>query len=271
MDAKDQLFPLVSAIRVACQALVIWAAMSSASVFAAAQNRDLRIAVSSNFTETLHSIVESFQSDEKFPILISSASTAKLYTQIKHGAPFDVFLAADQAHIDRLIEEKLAIPSSRISYAIGQLVLYAAAPTALKPGPDLLRKGNFRRLAMTQPNLAPYGAAARATLEHLSLTKHLQGRIVQGKNVNQTFQFAATGHAELGFVALSQLQSSSSARKGEYWLVPDDHYPALIQDAVILNRAKDNPTAKRFIEYLQSPAAKKIMKRFAYRIPGEED
>jgi len=195
---------------------------------------------------------------------LSIGSTGKLYAQIENGAPFDVLLAGDQDRPERLVASGLADPTSRFTYAVGRLTLWSADPERIPAdGQHALRHGSFR-LAIANPELAPYGAAARQTLQALGLYEQLRGRIVMAENIGQTHALVATGNAELGFLALSFLLSPRNTMTGSRWDVPDDLYAPIRQDAILLKRAMSNPAARDLLEFLRSSAARRAMADYGY-------
>lgn len=166
---------------------------------------EVKVAVAANFTAPMKIIAADFENATGHKAVLSSGATGKFYTQIRNGAPFDVFLAADDETPARLLREKAAVAGTRYTYAIGKLALWSAKPGMVDASGEVLRKQDFRHLAITSPKLAPYGAAAAETMTQLGLLNALQPKFVQGENIGQTYQFVATGNAELGFVALSQI------------------------------------------------------------------
>lgn len=205
----------------------------------------VQIAVAANFAVPAKELATQFERASGHKTAISVGSTGKFYAQIRNGAPFDVFLSADEETPRRLEEEKLAVAGTRFTYAIGRLVLWSPQ---LRIDAEVLRTGNFKRLAIANPRLAPYGAAAQAALEKLGLWSAMQPRLVQGENIAQTFQFVASGNAELGFVALSQIAQAG----GSHWVVPAPLHAPLRQDAVLLVRGEKNPAAKDFLVHLRN-------------------
>ena len=216
------------------------------------------MATASNFSRTVHRLVESFERNTGHQVLISSASTGKLYAQIRHGAPYDLFLAADSARPERLEQEGLAATGSRFTYALGRLVFWVPQSEFKGAANVLMAKSNVRRIAIANPKTAPYGAAAQQVLEAIGLWRQLKGRLVRGENIGQTFQFVASGAAEMGFVAMSQLPEQSSS-KGYRWLVQQELYRPIRQEVVLLKRGADNPAAKAFLIYLRSEAARQLI------------
>ena len=223
----------------------------------------LRIAVASNFSEPMRALSQRFESRTGQPLRLIFGSTGKLYAQIRNGAPFDIFFAADSKRPLRLEQEGRIIPGSRFSYARGQLVLWS--PTLSSPLEQLQQAEGERYLALANPKLAPYGLAAQQVLQKLGLWQGLQRRIVRGENIGQTFQFVHSGNAELGFVALAQLQQPEQSTPGYRWAIPLEDYDPIIQQAVLLN---DSAAARAFIEFIASDEAQQLITEYGYLTPG---
>ncbi len=221
------------------------------------------VAVASNFRQSLQLLAPSFEKKSGHKVRISAASTGKLYAQIKHGAPYHLFLAADQKRPEKLEQEGLAIAGSRFTYAVGQLALWSPQQQFQGKANTLISQPSLRRFSIANPKTAPYGVAARQTLKTMQLWKPLQGRLVRGENIAQTFQFIASGAAEMGFVALSQL-SKEVKSKGYHWVVPQEFYDPIKQDAVLLKQGANNPAAKAFYIFLQSDDAKALINTLGY-------
>ncbi|MGL4405021.1 MAG: molybdate ABC transporter substrate-binding protein, partial [Notoacmeibacter sp.] len=220
--------------------------------------------VAANFADAAKEIEAAFELNATHQIEITTGSTGKLYAQIKAGAPFDGFLSADQKTVKLLTEENLAVAASKFTYAVGKLALYSSNAELLdgEDGAKILADGTFRHLAIANPELAPYGAAADAFLKSLFLKERVVSRLVTGENIGQTFSMVQTGAAELGFVAYSQVLKEGS--DGSFWLVPQSLYPKIRQDAVILKHGENNQAAKAFLAFLKSDTALAIMKTHGY-------
>jgi molybdate transport system substrate-binding protein len=226
---------------------------------------EVRVAVAANFTSTLNEIAIQFEREIGHTTLISSGSSGKFYAQIKHGAPFDVFLSADATRPQLLEDEGLAVPGSRFTYAVGRLTLWSPDPHMLKDdGPTVLLNGRFEHLAIANPKTAPYGTAAKQALENLGLWNHLKDRIVQGENIGQTFQFVFSHNAQLGFVALAQVLDPKINGAGSRWNVPENLHEPLAQDAVLLTNGQYNAAALAFLDFVKGPTARAIIERFGY-------
>ncbi len=245
-----------------------WFALTSLLLVAAfasgAHAAEVKVAVAANFIEPMQVIAVDFEKDTGHKAVLSSGSTGKFYAQIKNGAPFDLFLAADSATPERLEKEKATVSGSRFTYAIGKLALWSAMPSMVDAKGNVLRKQHFKHLAIASPKLAPYGAAAVETLTQLKLLEKLTPKFVQGENIGQTFQFIASGNAELGFVALSQIYKDGKVKSGSAWIVPSRLYNPIRQDAVILEAGKNNPAATALMDYLKSDKARTIIKSYGY-------
>lgn len=219
------------------------------------------MAVAANAAEAVEALGADFEERTGHRVAVTVGSTGKLYAQILHGAPFDVFLAADQERPRLLVEQGIAVEGSRVTYAVGRLVLWSPDPE-VDAAAETLRKGAFRRLAIANPDLAPYGAAARETLQELGLWKSLRGKIVVGENVGQAFAMVASGNAELGFVSLASALSPRHGREGSYWEIPEHLHTPIHQDSVLLDRARNNQAARDFHEFLNTPRARETMESF---------
>lgn len=223
------------------------------------------VAVAANFAEVAERLEERFEAETGHTITLVVGSTGKLYAQIAHGAPFDVFLSADQERPERLEGDGLAVAGSRFTYASGRLTLWSRDRGRVgADGAATLRQGGFRRLAIANPALAPYGVAARQTLEALGLWAALEEKVVMGETVGQAHAFVASGNAELGFVALSHVVGPGKGREGSRWDVPARLHEPLRQDAVLLARAAGNPAARGFLAFLRRPPVRALVESYGY-------
>lgn len=225
---------------------------------------EVQVAVAANFTAPMQRIAAAFERDTGHRVLLSFGATGKFYAQIVHGAPFEVLLAADERTPARLEAEGRIVPGSRFTYSVGQLVLWSPRADVVDPAGAVLRGGAFRHLAVASAKTAPYGAAALEVLSALGLADTLRGRLVTGENISQTYQFVATGNAELGFVALSQVMEDGRIVRGSVWRVPAELYAPIRQVAVILARGAGNPAAHALAEYLKGDAARAIISAYGY-------
>lgn len=226
---------------------------------------EVTVAVASNFLNPFKQVVPAFEKQSGHSVRTVSGSTGKLYAQILHGAPFDVLLAADSERPRLLEQNRQAVMGTRFTYAQGKIVLWSADPQYIAAdGESTLRLRSFKHLALANPKTAPYGKAAYTTLLRLSLWESLSPTVVRGENINQTFQFVATGNAEVGFVALSQVMDPRMKIKGSRWIVPEHLYDAINQDAVLLTPGQSQPAAKALLQFLKSDAARNIIQSYGY-------
>lgn len=228
---------------------------------------EVSVAVAANVSAPMQKIATAFAQDTGHSTVLSFGSTGKFYAQIKNGAPFQMLLAADTETPARLEKDGLALDGSRFTYAVGRLVLWSRQPGLVDGAGQVLRSGAFERLAIADPKLAPYGAAARDTLQKMGLLPALQARLVQGESIGQAYQYVATGNAPLGFVALSQVMQDGKLVEGSAWVVPTELHAPLHQDAVVLAAARGNPAALALMAYLKSDKARAILRAYGYEIP----
>jgi molybdate transport system substrate-binding protein len=221
------------------------------------------VAVAANFIEPAREIAALFQQKTGHEAILISGASGAFFAQITHGAPFEVFLSADEERPRLAVEQGFAVPESRFTYAIGKLVLWSRV-IDVTDGEAALKAGNFAKLSIANPVGAPYGAAAVETMRALGVFDTLQRRIVQGSSIAQAFQFVDTRNAELGFVALAQLYGNN---EGTRWLVPETLHAPILQDAVLLKNGANDEAAKAFLAFLKSPEALEIIKRFGYALP----
>ena len=240
-------------------------ALTAALAFTTLARADVvQVAVAANFTAPARALAEVFARTTGHEARLSFGATGAFYTQIKNGAPFDVLLAADDERPARLEKEGDTVAGSRFTYATGQLVLWSAKPGFVDDQGAVLKGGHFGKIAIANPKNAPYGAAAVEAMEKLGLAATLQPKLVTGESIGQTFNFIATGNAELGFVALAQVLDGGKLKSGSMWVVPAQYHAPIIQDAVILNRAASNPAAKAWMELLKTPQSKALIRSYGY-------
>lgn len=232
-------------------------------VATAAHADEISVAVAANFTAPMKQIVAEFEKDTGHKVVASFGSTGKFYAQIKNGAPFEVLLTADDETPTKLIKENAAVAGSQFTYAIGKLVLWSAKVRVVDGTGEVLKKGSFAHIALADPKLAPYGAAATETMKAMGVYDSLQPKIVTAENIAQARQFISSGNSELGFVALSQVLKEGKI-EGSYWLVPANLYKSIRQDAVILEKGKGKPAADALMNYLKADKAKAIITSFGY-------
>lgn len=227
---------------------------------------EVKVAVAANFTAPIQALAPAFEQATGHKLVASLGATGQFYAQIKNGAPFDVFLSADDSTPAKLESEGDTLPGSRFTYAIGSLVLWSADASYLDGSDAALKAGQFKHLSIANPKAAPYGLAATQVLDKLGLSDTVKSKLVEGQNITQAHQFVSTGNAELGFVALSQVYKDGHVGSGSAWIVPDDMYDPIKQDAVILKQGANNPAAAALVEYLKGPEAAKVIKSFGYKL-----
>ncbi len=220
-------------------------------------------AVAANFTATMEKLIPRFEQKTGHTVRASYGSTGKLYAQIRHGAPFEVFLAADQARPERLEREGDGVADTRFTYARGRLVLWSREGNLLSDPKSFLASASGPRIAIGNPKTAPYGMAAMEVFDHLNLSETVRPRLVSGDSIAQTFQFVATGNAGAGFVALAQVRAWNQTG-GSAWLVPESLHSPINQQAQLLTRGKSNAGAVAFLAFLKSKEARAIIEKDGY-------
>jgi len=229
-----------------------------------ARAAEVQVAVAANFSGTMKVLSQVFEQESGHQARIITGATGKFYAQIKNGAPFQVLLAADAQTPMLLEQEGFVVPGSRFTYALGRLVLWSKQTDLVDTQGDVLRSARFKRLAIADPRLAPYGAAAVQVLEHMGAMAQVKDRLVQGDSVAQAYQFVASGNAELGFIASSQLVVNGQPMVGSTWLVPESLHSPLRQDAVLLKSGQANTAAIALMVFLQSSRARAVMREHGY-------
>ncbi|AQW68289.1 MULTISPECIES: molybdate ABC transporter substrate-binding protein [Pseudomonas] len=242
------------------------AALASLIMLNTAWADEVQVAVAANFTAPIQAIAKDFEKDTGHTLIAAYGATGQFYAQIKNGAPFEVFLAADDSTPAKLEQENAIVPGSRFTYAIGTLALWSAQPGYVDDKGAVLQGNAYKHLSLANPKTAPYGLAATQVLEKLKLTEATRAKWVEGQNITQAFQFVSTGNAELGFVALSQIFKDGKVQSGSAWIVPASLHDPIRQDAVILKKGKDNPAAKALVDYLKGPNAAAVIKAYGYEI-----
>jgi len=261
LDIIRRLVRRVAPALLAIAALAVWPPGHAA---AGAPLARAQIAVAANFSEVARLLAAQYMRRSGHRIDISVASTGKLYAQIRHGAPFDVLLAADDSTPQRLADEGLAVRSSLYDYARGRLVLWSRDATLATDGERALRQHDFRKFAIANPALAPYGAAARQVLQHVGRWDTLQPHLVLGENVGQATQFVLSGNAEAGLLPRSLALEAQRQVGGSAWLVPADWHRPIVQSAVLLGHGRGNPAAIGFLQYLRDDTARRTIAAHGY-------
>ncbi|VTU34932.1 Molybdate-binding periplasmic protein precursor [Variovorax sp. PBL-H6] len=242
------------------------AALLALAASLVAHAAEVQVAVAANFAGPMKVLAADFEKATGHNAVLSIGSTGKFYAQIRSGAPFDVFLAADDETPARLDKENATVPGSHFTYATGKLVLWSARPDLVDAKGEVLKSGQFAHLALAAPKLAPYGAAAVEAMTRLGVLARLEPKFVQGESIGQTFGFVSSGNAELGFVALSQVWGNGKLKRGSAWIVPAELHRPIRQDAVLLGRGKDNVAAVALMAFLRSEAAKAVIRSFGYDV-----
>ena len=225
---------------------------------------EVLVAVAANFAGPLATLGDGYTAATGHTLKMSSGATGKFYSQILAGAPFEVLIAADDETPRKLIAEGYGVTGSNFTYAIGKLVLWSAQPGYVDDQGAVLATGTYAHLAIANPKLAPYGQAGAEVLKARGLVDAIAPKLVTAESIAQAYQFVATGNAELGFVALSQVAVPGKPLTGSYWLVPPSLYGEIRQDAVLLKTGEKNPAAAALLAYLKSPAAKAVIQSYGY-------
>lgn len=240
--------------------ILIASALAGLNVHAA----EVTVAVAANFAAPMKMIARQFAAETGHQIRMSFGSTGQFYAQIKNGAPFAVLLAADERTPEKIEKEGLGVGGTRTTYAIGKLVLWSKTPGLVDGDGAILNSGAVEKIAIANPKLAPYGAAAIEVIKKLGLTDNLTSKLVEGSSVGQAFQFVASGNAAMGFIALSQVYENGKIKDGSAWVVPAGMYQPVKQDAILLNAGRGNPAAVSLMQYLRGDQARTIMRLFGY-------
>ena len=230
---------------------------------------EVSVAVASNFAAPMERIIPLFQKESGHTVKLTLGASGKLYAQIKGGAPFGVFLSADEEMPKRLLQEGLAVAGSRFVYATGRLVLWSAQSNLVDDKGAVLNKGNFSKLAYADPLYSPYGVAAKETLTKLTVWNAMQRKLKKSESVTQAYQFAATENADLAFIALAQIMRDGKVAVGSWWLVPSELHNPIRQSAVQLTSAKDQAVAQAFLAFMKHEKARAVMRGFGYEFPRD--
>ena len=234
-------------------------------VVSTARADQIPVAVAANFTAPFNKIAAEFEKETGHKVMSSFGSTGKFYAQIKNGAPFEILLAADDETPAKLIKEGAGVAGSQYSYAIGKLVLWSAKPAVVDAKGEVLKGGGFDHIALANPKLAPYGAAAMETMKAMGVLDSLTPKFVTAETIAQAYQFVSSGNSLLGFVALSQVLKDGQI-EGSAWVVPANLYTTIRQDAVLLNVGKDKAGAVALLKYMQGAKAQAVIKSYGYEL-----
>ena len=222
------------------------------------------VAVAANFSKPMAEIVSQFEKATGHSVKLSFGSSGKFVSQLENGGPFEVLLSADEKGPEKLEQAGLTVPNTRFVYALGKLVLWSSKPNFVDDKGKILMTSNFKHLALADPKVAPYGAAAIDVLKKMKLLEKLQPLFVQGENIAQTYQFISTANAELGFLALSQVIENGKIVGGSSWIIPDNLHAPIRQGAVLMKKGAENPAARALIDYLKSIPALAIIDKYGY-------
>ena len=237
--------------------------LSGQFTYAAGQ---VNVAVAGNFFKPLKELANEFESKTGHKIVISVGSSGKLFAQISNGAPFDLFLSADQKRPTQLTQQNLAISDSQFTYAIGKLVFWSSIQNHITMQGKYLRSPNLKYLAIANPAVSPYGEQTIRALKKLGVYKYVKDKFVQGQNLGQTYQYISSGNIQQGIIALSQVTHEGEISSGSFWILPKSLYQPIKQDAVLLEKGRNNSVAKEFIAFLKTPLAIKIIRSFGYEV-----
>ena len=240
--------------------LILWSPYGSAET--------IKVAVAANFSAAMKALVAEFEKTSGHTVILSFASSGKFYAQILNGAPYHAFFSADQTTAEKLELQEKALSGSRFTYAVGALALWSSRPGFSDDPLKALTSRQFNKLALANPKVAPYGTAAVEVLEHLELKNTTEAKWVLGENIAQTFQFVATGNADLGFVALAQMIEQGKMTNTSYWRVPREFHAPILQDAQILTVGKNSPAAHQLMAFIRSADGQFIIQQHGYQTPG---
>lgn len=230
------------------------------------QAGEVMVAVAANFSVPMQKISEIFEKETGHKVLLSFGSTGGFYAQIKNGAPYQVLFSADNETVEKLIVEGYAIDQTQFTYAIGRLALWSAKSNFVDESGEILKENNFKKIAIANPKLAPYGQAAIQTLVSLKLKETLEQKFIVGENITQTFQFVLTQSVDLGFIALSQVYQDGKIAKGSAWMVPAKLHDPILQDAVVLKAGKDSEVAKSLLRFVKTDRIRSLIKSYGYSV-----
>jgi len=243
--------------------LTVFASLIPGTVVRAAE---AQVAVAANFAEPIKAIAAVLEKTTGHTLKIAVGASGAFYTQIRNGAPFDVFLSADNERPEMLEKDGLAQPGTRFTYATGKLVLWSVRPVRVDARGEVLRAADLGKVAYANPKTAPYGEAAVQVLQRLGLSAALAPHLVQGESIGQAYAFVKTGNADVGFVALSQVLQGGRLKEGSVWMIPQSHYDPIRQDAVVLKKGADNAAAQALVRLLQSPDIKDLIRSYGYAL-----
>jgi molybdate transport system substrate-binding protein len=241
-----------------------------ASTFAGAQ--EITVAAAADMSAALPELVNAYTKKTSQSVKLSFGASGNLTNQIRNGAPFDIFFSADEQYPQQLITDGLATKDTLYRYAVGRLVLWVPNDSPLdlsKLGIQALLDPSVKKIAIGNPQTAPYGRAAEAALRHFQIYDQISSRLVIGENISQAAQFVESGNAQAGLIALSHALAPAMKNKGRYWTIPLDAYPTLNQAAVVLSKSKQPEAARKFLDFIRSPEANALMTTYGFSLPRE--
>jgi molybdate transport system substrate-binding protein len=231
-----------------------------------ARAEQVQVAVAANFSAPMQVLAAEFEKSSGHKLAIAYGSTGKFYAQIRNGAPYDVLLAADDETPRKLAQEGMALAETQFTYAKGRLVLWSAKESLVDPRGEVLNKAAFDHLALANPKLAPYGAAAIETVKALGIHDALSPKFVLAENIAQAYQFVKSGNAQLGFVALSQVMKDDKIGEGSAWVVPSKLHQPILQDAIVLDKGRGKAAALALLSYMRGEKSKALIRSYGYEL-----
>ena len=240
---------------------------------ASAVAQEITVAAAADLSAALPEIVAKYKAQTGQEVKLTFGASGNLTTQIQNGAPFDVFFSADEAYPQQLITAGLGSKETLYRYAVGRLVLWVPGDSTLdlpKLGINALLDPSVKKISIANPATAPYGRAAKATLQHFGIYDQVSSRLVLGENIAQAAQFVESGNAQAGLLALSHALAPAMKNKGRYWAVPLDAYPTLNQAAVVLSKSKQQDAGRKFLDYIRTPEATSLLAAYGFTLPAEK-
>jgi molybdate transport system substrate-binding protein len=235
--------------------------------------REINVAAAADLSSALQEVADTYEKRTGVTVKLSFGASGALTQQIQNGAPFDVFFSADLDYPKQLVSDGHADGASLYRYAVGRLVLWVPSDSPLDvehKGMDVLFDPSVKKIAMANPQHAPYGRAAAAALKHYGLYERVSDRLVLGENISQAAQFVESGNAQVGFVALAHAIAPAMQGKGKYWMVPSDAYPTLDQGVVLITHSPHSEDAKAFLDFVKTTEVAAMLRRYGFSLPDQE-
>jgi len=236
-------------------------------------DREINVAAAADLTSALQEVAANYEKRTGVVVKLSFGASGALTQQIQNGAPFDLFFSADMNYPRQLIAGGQAESALLYRYAVGRLVLWVPSDSPLDvehKGMDVLLDSSVKKIAIANPQHAPYGRAAAAALRHYGLSEKVSDRLVLGENISQAAQFVESGNAQVGFVALAHAVAPSMQGKGKYWMVPTDAYPPLDQGVVLISHSAHPSDAAAFLEYVKTAEVAAVLRRYGFSLPEQK-